>query len=301
MNPFESTIEDPLRFLKEFINGDGYSYISELFEISNDPEFKYDSERNVIIAQGILPRGDIRGELLDDETNTREYEITFPEYVSNEFDRQFDITKILINNLFHSNSDEQNRKRYRMILIDCLKQQKIADSNPDLPFKHDINRYLLRVLNYSIRKFNPYYSGLSELTQVNRYYQKQKSNLTGFKLKIQLRNGTVDEFIDFMKDQGFIDRRTHNKSVKEFLDGNIPHTKINWIRDLHELVGFINILYDDSILVKKPGQRWKYLYEIFVWKGIELEFGWNRNHNYLKSEEKIRRIQEAIDFLRPRN
>jgi len=301
MNPFESTIDNPLRFLKAFFRFDGYSFLEKQFVNSDDPDFKYDNKLKVIIAQGILPREDQRGELLDEETNTREYEITFPEYVSNEFVKQFDITKKLIGNQSRHNSDGQDRKLYRMILIDCLELQKIADSDPNLPFKNDVNKYISSVLTYVYRKFNQYHSGIRELVGVMNYYNKQKSNLTGFKLRTQPRNGSVVEFIIFLKMHGFIHRRTAKTSVIEFLDGKIPNTKINWIRDLHELVGFIKMLCDKSILEKKPGHPWKYLDKVFVRNSERLPENWNRNHNYLKNKEKIRRIERAINILRPRN
>lgn len=301
MTPLESTTESPILFLHHYLQNDGKTILKERFSNEDEPDYKFDSDRNIIIAQGILPRNDKRGELLDEETNTREYTITFKSYLKKEFQKQLDLSKELIRVQSPKNTTDQNERLYRQLLTECLDIQKWIDSQIELSYSAEIENFISKILTYIWRKFNRQFPAIPEIKQVRKYFNTRgKPNATGFRLKPQPRNGSIDDFYEYLKGRKFISQRTKKESVVQFLKGQIPHNKINWKKGLHELAGFISQLCDDSILLDKPKQPWKHMDNVFKIDGEILPENWQRNHNKLKSDVKRAEIARAIHILKPR-
>jgi len=300
MNPFESTIESPLRFLSSYLKHNGEIYLRKQFELSNEPDFCYEGTKGVIIVQKILPRNDLRGELLDTETNTREYELSWPEYVREEFQRQFEKSKRLIIDQSKHNGKDQDAKLYSRILIDCLEAQKHADSLPKLNFQAELNNYIQQILSCAKIHFEKYYPDTIELKRVNKYYEKgEKINITGFRLRSEFLNSYRNYFLERIYSHEFVSKDTSAISIMQFFYGRIPDNPINWIKDLHELKFFIDSLCTERYLQEMPKQQWKHLRMVFIHDGNELDLNWHRNHNKLKDGEKKVEIIRLIRTLYP--
>ncbi|WP_346855389.1 hypothetical protein [uncultured Draconibacterium sp.] len=297
----QSTLESPLLFLHHYLRHNGTIILKQRFVSSKAPNYHYNEEQNVIVAQAILPRTDQRGELLDPETNTREYTITFKEYVAEEFRKQLSISKNLIRDKRRKNDLKQNLEYYREIINECYEFQRWVDAAFDLRFRKDIQYYITGIGNYSWKIFSKKYPAIPEIRQVKRYLDiSSKAKETGFRLEIQQRNGSIDEFIEYLKDRKFISPRTKKKYLIQFFNGRIPDHKINWIKAPHELVFFIRELCHPSILHTPPKQPWKDLDLIFKNDGENLPENWHRNHNKLKNDVKKAQILRAIHLIRPR-
>jgi len=295
MYPFESTIESPLRFLSSYLKHHGEGYIRKQYELSNEPDFCFDCTKGVIIVQKILPRNDLRGELLDDETNTREYELSWPEYVHDEFQRQIEISKRLIIEQSRQNGKDQDAKLYSKILIDCLEVQKYLDSTLEINFDTELNNFIRQILTYAYKKFNKYYSNIPEIKRVKSYYKDQnRLNVTGFKLKKQIDSSNIKAFLERLYSNKFISKDTPQISITQFLKGRIPTLPIDWKKDPHELKFFIDRLCNVEVLEKKPKQKWKHLIKVFILDGNELDSNWHRNHNKLKNRDKRLEIVRLI-------
>lgn len=296
MNPFESTIESPLRFLNSYLKHYGEGYLRKQYELSNEPDFCYDPAKEVIIVQKILPRNNLRGELLNEETNTREYELSWTEYVHDEFKRQFEISKRLIIEQSRKNGKDQDAKLYSTILIDCLETQKEIDSLPKLNFQADLNNFIQQILTFTFRKFNRYYPGITEIKRVDKYYKNRKEiNLTGF--RVHLQTADFEDFLKSLYSNNFVAKDTPTLSVQQFLTGKIPSVRINWMKDPHELKFFIDCLCNEKYLRKMPKQQWKHLRKVFIHDGDELEENWHRNHNKLKDIHKRIDIINLVSLL----
>jgi hypothetical protein len=300
MNPFESTIESPLRFLSSYLKHHGEGYIRKQFELSKEHDFCYDETKGVIIVQKILPRNDLRGELLDEETNIREYELSWSEFVYDEFKRQLEISKRLINEQSKHNGKDQDAKLYSKILIDCLEVQKYLDSTLEINFETELNNFIRQIITYAFKKFNKYYSNIPEIKRVKSYYKDQnRLNVTGFKLKNQIDSSNIKAFLERLYSNKFVSKDTPQISIIQFLKGSIPPIPIDWIKDPHELKFFIDRLCYDIILEKKPKQKWKHLNKVFILDGNELDPNWHRNHNKLKNKDKRLEIVRLILRLYP--
>jgi len=297
----QSTHESPLLFLHHYIQHDGTTFLRQRFVSYRASNYYYSEEQDVIIAQGILPRNDKRGELLDEETNTREYTITFKEYVIEEFQKQLTISKKLIREQSKSNTDGQDLKLYKRTLIDCLDAQKWVDSQRDLKFKKEIESLIRGILTYVHRKFYKYYSTIPEYKAVKDYYDnKRVGNITGFKLKTQVRNARIKDIFELMLGN-FISRKTNRKSFEQFLlEGAKPQSPIDWNRERNELWYFITKLCSEEILQNRPKQRWKNLDGVFTQNGTKLESNWYRNNNKLQNLEKIEEIDSLVRLFQPK-
>jgi hypothetical protein len=297
----QSTNESPLLFLHSYLLNDGVTILRQRFTSHDTPDYFYSLERDVIVVQGILPRNDQRGELLDEKMNLREYTITFKEYVADEFKQQLKESKRFIREQSNKNTVDQNENLYKSLLVTCLNTQKRVDVTIDIRFSTEIDKYISGILTYIWKKFNAHFPAIPEIKIVRKYFKSRgKSNITGFKLKVQQRNGSVDDFYEYLKDRRFISSRTKKKYLKQFLNGQIPDKKINWIKAPHELVYFITQLREHPILHTPPKQPWKYLDLIFNNDGENLPQDWHRNHNKLKSQVKKNQITHAIHIIKPR-
>lgn len=300
MNPFESTIESPLRFLSSYLQYEGESYLHKQFVSADEVDFRFIPQRDAIYVQKRLLPGIVRGELLDEETNTREFYLTFPEFVQEEFEHQYILSHNLIHEQSKLNGKDQDAKLYSMILIDCLEMQKVVDSNEHLQFSKILNDCISRILTYAHRKFEQRYPNSAEIRRVKSYYEKKKeSNITGFKLKTQTRNGTLLEFIGYLRRHSFVTAKATPAAILQFFQGKIPRSKIDWAKDLHELKYFIDLICNDEILDKKPRQQWKYLDKVFSCKGQDLSKNWHRNNNKLKNNQKRIALEALATMLRP--
>ena len=300
MEPFISTIELPLKFLFSYIKYEGESYLHRQFVRADEIDFNYIPERDVIYVQKILPRNDTRGELLDEDTNTREYELSFPEFVQEAFEEQLKITKGLIYQKSKSNGDDQDLKLYIHILLNCLDFQISIDKTPELNFRPDLNNFISKVLTYVYNKFERDHSKTPEIQRVKRYYKtRTDSNCTGFKLKPPPRNAPLKDIIDRLYKNEFITKSKNSDSLNQFFNGEMPKHRIDWNKELHELKYFIDVIIEGKILLNKPGQQWKNMQNIFTCQGEELKRGWYKKHNKLKSPEKRLAIEEIASMLSP--
>ncbi|MDP2891491.1 MAG: hypothetical protein Q8P34_21310 [Bacteroidota bacterium] len=302
MNPFESTIESPLQFLFAYIKYEGESYLHKQFVSAKEIDFRYNPEGDVIYVQKILPRHQTKGEVLDEEKNICEYELTFVEFVQNEFECQYKISKRLIDDRSGLNGDDQDKKLYKQILVNCLEAQKYIDSLPDLNFITEINQFIRRTLSHVYRKFDIYHSKLPEIKLVKNYYlAKSNSNITGFRLKGEVRSTRQFRiFVDYLFRKQFVTTKTNTVSIEIFLKGGFPKSKIDWCKDLHELKFFIDEMLNAKILEKNPGQPWKYFDQIFTKNGVQLPINWQKNHNKLKDPSKRQAIIDLCSILVPR-
>lgn len=302
MDPFKSTTESPLRFLTAYLYNDGESYLQKQFESSALPGFTYIPERDINYVIKILPHGDNRGELLDEETNEREFELSFPEFVREVFIEQLKITKGLIYQQSKQNTDGHDLKLYKHILIDCLYIQKSIDNIPELNFKSELSKFNSSILSDAYNKFERYHPKTPEYQHVKQYFRKKTdSNCTGFKLNPPPRNASLKDIFERMMAKEFVAKgKMTEVSLHQFFNGEIPKSKINWEKDLYELKYFIDVIIDGGILLKNPGQQWKYMKDIFTCQGEVLEKDWNKNHNKLKSPEKRQAIENLASMLRSR-
>lgn len=300
MKRIESSFEEPLLFLKRVIQPDGEEYLRYLFENPTESNCWFNQETGNLDCIRILPWNDNRGFLLDGETNEREFELSFQEFVQQEFEMQILSSKNLINKQSKTNGKDQDAKLYSIILLDCLEIQKAVDSDIDFVFYHLVYQYIRQILTYVFRKFENRFPNTIEIKRVNNYYNKKKeSNLTGYKLKPQQRNSHLIDFFSYLRDHGFVTKKTRYTSIYEFFQGKIPKKKIDWNKDLHELKNFIDKICTNEILDKKPGQRWKHLNNVFTFHGDELPNNWHRNNNKLKDSAKKSAIDDLSNMLRP--
>lgn len=303
MNRIESSLEEPLLFLRRVIQLDGEEYLRFLFE--NPYEFNcwYNQETENLDCIRILPWNDARGYLLDEGTNEREYELTFSEFVKEELDRQNEITKRLIYNQIKQNGKGQNEDLYSVLLIECLEAQKYIDSNLELNFKEDLNKLISSILTYVYSKFEKRFPKTSEIQRVKKYYRTRRdSNTTGYKLKAEVKVGRrFKDFIEYLYRHQIVSKLTNEESIRQFFNGDIPKSKIDFQKDPHELWYFIDNICNDEILENKPGQKWKYLDQIFTCKGVDLKKDWCRNNNKLKNQDKRQPLYDLTLMLWPRN
>ncbi len=300
MNRVESSFDYPLSFLKRVAEPDGEEYLRFIFENPDEDNCWFNHVTGKLDCIKILPRNDKRGTLLDEETNEREFELSFSEFVEEELEKQIEISKNLIFEQSKQNGQDKDAKLYNIVLLDCLKMQKGIDSSTDHQFTENITRSISKILTYVYNKFESRYPKTREIKSIFSYFQKRKvTNITGFKLKFQKRNASLTEFIGYLKKHRFITGNTSASSVLEFFKGKIPRNKINWNKDLHELKYFIDSICYDDILDKKPKQRWKHLHEVFTCHGEALPKDWQRNNNKLKNPHKKQAIDVLADLLRP--
>lgn len=301
MAPFKSTIESPLQFLFSYLKWEGESYLQRQFVRADEIDFKYIPDRDVIYVQKILPRNKTRGEILDVDTNTCEYELTFPEFVQEEFERQLKITKGLISQQSKKNGDDKDLKLYNYILLNCLEIQISIDKTPELNFQPELNNFIDRILAYANYKFEKYYPQTPAYQRVKRYYKTRvDANYTGFKLKPPPRNAPLKVIVDRMFTKKFVTKHTKKESILQFFNGETPKLRIDWNKGLHELKFFIDEIYNDEILEKKKKQQWIHMQEIFICNGEELKDNWHKIHNKLKSPEKRQEVTEITALLLPR-
>lgn len=303
MNRIESTLEEPLLFLKRVIQLDGEEYLRFLFENPSAANCWYNQETGYLNCIKILPWNDARGHLLDKETNEREYELIFPEFVKEEFDHQNEITKRLIYNQIKQNGKGQNEDLYSVILIECLEAQKYVDSKLDLNFKEYLNDFIRNILTYVYTKFEKRFPKTSEIQHVKKYYRtRNDSNTTGYKLKAEVKVGRqFKDFIEYLYRHEIVSKSTNEESIRQFFYCEIPKCKIDFQKDPHELWYFIKNICNDKILENMPGQKWKYLDQIFTCKGVDLKKDWCRNNNKLKDQEKRQPLFDLTLMLKPRN
>lgn len=288
MNLFESTAESPLGFLNSYLKYDGKEYLREKFESFYGYDYFYDPKKDCLTA-------------LDLQTNKIEYELSFPEFVISEFVKQTKITKGLIFQRSKQNSDGQDLKLYKSILIGCLNIQKHIDLLTELNFKPTINKYLSDILTFVYKNFNEQHRNEPVLMRVKNYYSKRNKRYnTGFRLKEQIRNKPLSVFFHVLKEEKFISKKSNFLEVLQFLGGALPTQKIIWEKELNELHYFIVFLCDPSILEKVPGWKWKIQDQIFSWHGNDLPDSWYRNNNKLKNRDKVKAIKNLVNMLRPK-
>lgn len=301
MEEFESTIESPMLFFISFIKLSGVEYLHKQFVYPEANYMFYCAERDVIEVEEHFPWGYSRGKLIDEETNKYAYDLTFPEFVKFEFDRQFEITKGLINRRSIQNGDDQDLKLYKRLLLFCIKFHKIIDSSPELEFKNDLIRFTKKLFVFSYKKFESFHPKTDLCKRLLAYHKNQRNtNITGFKLKAQIRNAPLRETIELMFNNDIVTRKTKRESLEQFFDGEIPKGKIDWYIHPNEIYYFIDKISDSEILDRKPGHKWKSLDQMFTNDGVELPANWYRNCNKLKDNGKKGKIDELVLMLSPR-
>lgn len=299
MDPFESTIEDPLYFFKSFLNYDAYSHLRKNFE-SKDPgnDHIYNQEKDTAINFSYSDLEEVVGYFEDGYAIPNEIEWTFDEYIHEEFLNQIRLSDSHILGKSKSNGYDQDLKLYDLLLRDLTDLQKGIDQNLELQFKDELTNGIRQILNHTLRKFNRIYPDIPAYKLAKKYFTgNRNSNFTGFKLKRQARNASIEYFIESLFQHSFV-AKIPTKYIKQFLEGQIPEKKINWIKDPHELKYFIEKLNKADILESRPGQPWKYLTEVFTCQGENLSKDWQRNHN-LKDSVKKQAIDDRCSMLLP--
>ena len=301
MNPFESTINDPIHFIKSCISADWEKYFVYRYKNPLGMGEGFDAKRGIRFVQKSFPYTFDGGELLDEKNNIRQIDVDFEDFVIDEINLQIKITCNLIEKKNRNEGDDVKKGIYRHLVIDCIDLQRHLDLIMDHPLENGITHYLKSVLIFLEKLFARYYPKLTELNSAKRYYNKRVDlNLTGFKLKQQVRVSTMRTFIEVIYNEKFVTKGTRSLSILQFFKGMIPTTQINWDKDLHELKFFIDCLYDDNVLEKKPLQQWKHLRRVFICKGYELNETWHRDHNKLKGKEKREAIISLVNMLHPK-
>ena len=297
---FVSTLDDPLKFFKAYLRLGGEAYMHEMFTSYKEPDGEYDEGKDLICIQKCLPAGIHRGALLDEETKCREYFLSFPDYVNEEFSNQARTSDKLIRDRHTTNGDGQDLKLYKKILIDCVDIHKEIHSSIKLNFLLQLSFLMNALYNAAVELFERYHSKTSESIIARKYFQNiEDTNISGFKLKGQVRCHTLRDFYDRLIEREII-KNNDIQSFDEFLRGEIPKRKINWLKAPHELKFFIDQLCDITILEEVPGQRWKYLDQIFICQGNELSPLWYKHHNKLKDKGKIALMIDITHMLLPK-
>jgi len=288
MNPFKSTIDNPLYFLKCYLNIDGESFLRDEFQAYSNHDYYYEPQDDCIHE-------------IDLETNKLIGIVSFTEYVKFRIETELKITKEFIYEKNRLNGKDQDAKLYATILLDCLAIQKYVDSKKELNFKEDINQFISQLLTIIYKKFERFHPKSSEIKQVKDYYKKKKnSNITGYKLKVVARNATIREIYDRMIEDQFFSKRFRFESFQQFFRGEFPKYQIDWTKELHELWYFIDQLSNSDSLEKPPGQKWKYIRSIFTHRGDKLPERWERNHNKLHDQSKRDAIDRIINMFQLR-
>ena len=294
---FVSTIDDPLKFFKAYLKSGGEDYLKLRFESYKERDGEHDKEKGLIYIQKCLPPGIQRGELLDEETNCREYNLTFDEYFREELTRQAKLTSALIQEKRRTNGDDQDLKLYKTVLNECVDIHKEIMARVKLNFGIELGFLIHALYKMAFDLFEKDHPKIPASIFAKRYFQKQKDpNITGFKLKPHIWFLRRKDFYDGLIKYSYIANRDV-KSLDEFFRGEKPVAKINWIKKLNELKYFINRICNKEILEKVPGQQWKYLGEIFTCNGEELPLDWNRKRNYLKDKKKKTSIDRLTNML----
>ncbi|BBE17841.1 hypothetical protein AQPE_2000 [Aquipluma nitroreducens] len=298
MDRIESTLENPIRFLKRVVTSDGEEYLRFLFENPIEPNTWLIKDGSILDCIRILAWNDDRGILLDPKTNEREYELTFDQYVHEEFLNQIRISQILIFEKSKLNGFDQDLKLYTSLLYDLIDLHNTVDKSFELEFEDELNYAIDQIIKYALRKFKRIYPDIPAYRLAKKHFTRDRnSNITGFKLKAQRRNFPRPAFVQRLLDQSFV-TRTKTKYITQFLQGQIPDKKINWHKEPHELKYFIDCLCNTDILESMPAQQWKYLTQIFTCQETELQKGWHRNHK-LKNPSKKQSIDELCGMLLP--
>tara|TARA_R110002050_G_scaffold167468_1_gene298239 strand:+ start:1174 stop:2046 length:873 start_codon:yes stop_codon:yes gene_type:complete len=288
MASFESTIDNPLGFLKYYLAKNGEFYLREKFESFSQYDYYYNKEDDCIHS-------------IDLETNKIQYVVSFPEFVKSEFRKELRIAKNFIFQKSRLNGKDQDAKLYALILIDCLEMQRYVDAAESLNFRDEINQFVRSSLTYVFRKFERFYPRTPELKRVKEYFQKRgNSNVTGFKLLSQVRNSPLRDIFSRMQDEGFISRRSRFASFEEFFKGEKPRFTLSWEKKPHELWYFIDRLTKSGTLENPPGQKWRHMNSIFTYQGNKLPDNWPRNNNKLQNQAKKEAIDRIIRMFQPR-
>ena len=296
---FVSTLDEPLKFFKSYLNLGGEDFLRSRFMSYYEPDGEYDEQKDLIYIQKSFPPGVQRGELLNEETNCQEYFLSFSEYVPEELVRQAERSFALINEKSQSAGNDQELKLYNKILIECTEIHRKISANVDLNFSIELDYIIKALVNKTFDKFEKYHPRTPLVIATKKYFQEPETlNQTGFKLKKQVRNSRLREFYDSLSAYSFI-KDQDNLSLNAFFNGEIPKRKINWTKELNELKYFIDCISDELILEKVPGQQWKYLDDIFIFQGEQLPYSWHRNHNKLKDKKKRASIANLTNMLRP--
>jgi hypothetical protein len=104
---------------------------------------------------------------------------------------------------------------------------------------------------------------------------------------------------DFFDNNFLITKRTKQKSIFEFIQGNYPSSPIDWdgSKKLKYLFSFIEHFNQDTLLYEKKGFPYKRCNGIFTCSGKDLPTNWNRQNHNMSKDRTFYGIKELIEKL----
>ncbi len=148
------------------------------------------------------------------------------------------------------------------------------------------------------KKFNRYYHDSPIFIEFNDYILRLKGSENITKLAIHEYKGyKAYNLHHFLTDNKIIDPGTPFNYIKQFLKGEIPDKKINWLKEARHLRYFIDEYSKSNKLKEKCCQPYIMCPSIFKLKDKNLELNWARNHNKLRNPDAIRLLDEALSKI----
>lgn len=282
--------DDMPRFEKELIlgfhdtyfNGKTYDFYNESIEVTYE-EPLVDGEHNTVVSREKYPKNKLIEYAIEVET--------------------YRALNYLVEDYYKIQDYSQHQWTFARI-IKCYISDSAININ-DYPYKNVFIEYLTLIVKESIRLYEGIFWKQFNLAIVMKKLSDTNSNATGYKLKPRIYAAKVKLFTDRLINEGYIDPKDGDK-LKQFLQGEFPKERIEWIPKLHLFVYFIKKLTEKKkdiptndkkvdpgiYLISVPKQKWKNLYSIF-----------NHNHSILpeKVDENFnklgRKLQKKIDSI----
>lgn len=240
MTSFDSTPKEPIKFFETCFFGSGLSSLKAKFEGNLFLEGYYNKERDVMLVQRYLPLGDERGELLEAETNLREIELSFEDFLVEEFPRQVIVSKRLIREYYRGDKgvaamffDTTLLSLYRMLLN---KDERESSRILDL-----LEKSVVSVLNYTYRLFGDIFPESPVLKKVRDYMLvrtgKLRKPLKCIYSPLSLKQ--LQLIFKMCKSANFIDKGSREEDFFSVFQGKNPVNKLIWTDTLYALYSFI--------------------------------------------------------------
>jgi hypothetical protein len=287
-----STQEEPIKFFLNYPNG-GRNILLIKFKKLKEYDGYYDAEKNKSFVK-------VDKRIDEDVVITSYEELTFDDFIRNEFDYEIEKAKSLITKFYKNHiSKDENEGAYQKLLSAFVSNYDRVKNFPSYPEAELLPFALMDVVKYALDLYRYHYNIHLE-RRVNEIIKKEEkvTGNTGFKLRIEYR-GRISEFNEKLISSLLIDSKTTSAQWRKFFNGNFVIPRINWIGIIphSHLWYFIIELEKSETIIEFPKQQWKNLENIFTLNGKNLPKSFYKDCGYLNEADQ-KKIESAINSLK---
>lgn len=248
MNPFQSTIKEPIKFFESYFVKNGIAFLREKFESDENPEGYYNKSRDVLIIQRHFPPEYQEGILLEEDTNIRQIEMSFDEYVLKEFTEESVKSKELIRESY-LNDKGFNAMLFDRILVSIVKNLRICEKEENSTERKSFETSLISILNYTARLYKDIFphSDAYKMTIDYMMIRTGKIKKSSGKIISSYNYKQLSGILEVGKRLSFIDENTQETDFISVFKNRIPVNKIIWTDTIFTLSEFIKGIEQNGV------------------------------------------------------